>query len=125
MKRLISALVLSFIGISGLLFAETQMSAETMNEYGGKTVETAFEVGTPLYKNGLAKLILYLDGNDRRIKDEEYYTEEHARKDGVVKRVFYYDGNGKTMKFEEHYTGDAFRENGSAKIMGYVDSSLR
>ena len=83
--------------ISTCVYAETKSITNKKNEFGGKTVMTAYAPNDEGYKRGVSKEIVYLDNKDKKIKMELFHTEESISIDGVSKSIMYFGSNGKVV----------------------------
>jgi hypothetical protein len=98
---------------------------DTRNEYGGRTEEETYFPEDDKYKDGLAKLVQYFDGNDRIIKLESFFNDGHAMIDGVERTVQYFDNRfyrtGIRTRVEFTYTDAYAGSEGLAKAIQYYD----
>lgn len=100
---------------------------EKRNEYGGRTEEELFFPEDDKYKEGLAKLVQYYDGNDRIIKLESFYTDGNALSDGVEQSIQHFDNRfyrtGIRTRIEFIYTESFADIEGLAKAIQYYDEA--
>lgn len=98
---------------------------EKRNEYGGRTEEETYIPEDDKYREGLAKLVQYFDGNDRIIKLESFFNDSHAMIDGVERSVQYFDNRfyrtGIRTRVEFIYTDAYVGSEGLAKAIQYYD----
>lgn len=118
------AVVSLLVGITSA-WAMQSTVLEKRNEYGGRTEEESYSPEDDKYKEGLAKLIQYFDGNDRIIKLESYFNDGHAMSDGVERSVQYFDNRfyrtGIRTRIEFIYTESFADLEGLAKAIQYYD----
>lgn len=100
---------------------------EKRNEYGGRTEEERYSTEDARYREGLAKLVLYFDGNDRIIKLESFLNDRHAGMDGVERTVQYFDNRflrrAVRTRVEFHYSDAYAGSEGLAKAVEYYDEA--
>jgi hypothetical protein len=127
MRKLLPILgaVVFVIVSAGVVFADQSKIIDKRNEYGGDTEEETYSIGDGKYKEGLAKLIEYYDGNKRIMKLESVFTDDHVRLDGVQRSVQYYDNKlfrpGVRTKVEFYYADAYASREGIAKAIQYYD----
>jgi ribosomal protein L23 len=100
MKRMICMSALLIVLMSGYVLAETEKTINAKNEFGGKTKEYVFSVNDQTYRQGIARAIVYYDGNGKKVKTERYHTDDFAMKKGVAKAIISFDSNEKPVKTE-------------------------
>jgi hypothetical protein len=117
-------LVFVIVSVNGV-FADRSKIIDQRNEYGGKTEEESYSIGDEKYKEGIAKLIEYYDGNERIMKLETVFSDDHARLDGVQRSVQFYDNKfyrtGKRTRVEFYYTDAYGDREGVAKAILYYN----
>jgi hypothetical protein len=123
MKKLISILCILLIGISTSVFAQISDIIDTRNEFGGETMMTPFSADDKEYKDGVAKTILYLNGNYKIMKKEIIRTNKYNKSSGIVKSISYFDDNEKIVKDEYFYNDNYALKKGIAKDIFYFDGS--
>ena len=124
MKKLISILLcILLIVISTSLFAQISDIIDTRNEFGGETMMTPFSAGDEEYKEGVAKTILYLNGDYKIRKREVIRTDEYSKDSGIVKSITYFDDDEKVIKDEYFYNNNYALKKGIAKDVVYFDSN--
>ena len=127
MKRNLLILGVVFSVVASTYSAHTMQSTilEQRNEYGGKTEEESYSSEDDKYKEGLAKLVQYFDGNDRIIKLESYFNGDHTLIDGVQRSVQYFDNkyyrSGIRTRVEFYYEDSYAAREGLAKAIQYYD----
>lgn len=127
MRKIVLGLCVLLVAlvVADSAFAKTEKIIEKRNEFGGETEEEAYSPGDDKYKDGIAKLVEYYDGNKRILKMETYFTPEHSLKDGIQKSVQYYDNRfytiGKRTRVEFYYTDDYAGREGIFKSIKYYD----
>ncbi|MCX5828066.1 MAG: hypothetical protein NTV58_08715 [Deltaproteobacteria bacterium] len=123
MKKLVSILCILLIGISTSVFAQISDIINTRNEFGGETMMTPFSADNEEYKAGVAKIILYLNGNYKIVKREIIRTDEYNKSSGIMKSISYFDNNEKVIKDEYFYNDNYALKKGIAKDIFYFDSN--
>jgi hypothetical protein len=122
---LILGVVFSVMASTHSAYTMQSTILEQRNEYGGKTEEESYSSEDDKYKEGLAKLVQYLDGNDRIIKLESYFNDKHAQIDGVQRSVQYFDNKyyraGIRTRVEFYYEDSYAAREGLAKAIQYYD----
>lgn len=120
------------LGVSLLITAAGASAMQTTvlekrNEYGGRTEEERYSTEDARYREGLAKLVLYFDGNDRIIKLESFLNDRHAGMDGVERTVQYFDNRflrrAVRTRVEFHYSDAYAGSEGLAKAVEYYDEA--
>lgn len=100
---------------------------EKRNEYGGRTEEEKYSTEDARYREGLAKLVLYFDGNGRIIKLESFLNDRHTAMDGVERTVQYFDNRflrrAVRTRVEFHYSDTYALSEGLAKAVEYYDEA--
>jgi len=127
MKKLLLFLgvVVFLIVFVDVAFSKQEKIIEKRNEFGGRTEEETYSIGDDKYKEGLVKLIEYYDGNERIIKLESIFNDDHVRLDGVQRSVQYFDNKfyrtGIRTKVEFFYTHSYSDREGIAKVVQYYN----
>jgi predicted GNAT family acetyltransferase len=105
MKKITGILCILLIGISNWAFAEKFEVVSKKNEFGGVTAIITYSPDDRFYKNGIVKLIGYLDGRNKMVKLENIYADEFVRRHLKTKTIEHYAGNEENIvKSEEFYT---------------------
>lgn len=121
---ILSAVVFVIVSVR-VMFADQSKIIDKRNEYGGETEEETYSTGDGKYKEGLAKLVEYYDGNKRIMKLESVFNDDHARLDGVQRSIQYYDNKlfrtGVRTKIEFYYADSYVKREGLAKAIEYYD----
>jgi hypothetical protein len=123
MKKIILILSILLIGISASVFAQISEIIDAKNEYGGETMMTPFSADDEEYKNGVAKTIVYLDGNYKIMKKEIIRTDDYNKGSGIVMSISYFDRNEKLIKDEYFYNDNYVLKKGIAKDVFYFDGN--
>jgi hypothetical protein len=123
MKKLVSILCILLIGISTSVFAQISDIINTRNEFGGETMMTPYSADDEEYKDGVAKTILYLNGNYKVVKKEVIRTDEYNKSSGIVYSISYFGDNEKVIKDEYFYNDNYALKKGIAKDVFYFDSN--
>ena len=127
MKKLLVILgaMVFVIVLVRVVLADQSKIIDKRNEYGGETEEETYSIGDEKYKEGLAKLIEYYDGNKRIMKLESVFNDDHARLDGVQRSIQYYDNKlfrtGVRTKVEFYYADSYAKREGLARTVQYYD----
>jgi hypothetical protein len=127
MKKVLLILGVVVFMIVSVNIASSKQSKviEKRNEYGGETEEETYSAGDDKYKEGLAKLIEYYDGNERIIKLESIFNDDRARVDGVQRSIQYYDNKfyrtGLRTRVEFYYTDSFADREGIAKAIQFYN----
>ncbi len=125
-------LVVFLVVIALLINAAAALAVQTTvlenrNEYGGRTEEERYSTEDARYREGLAKLLLYFDGNDRIIKLESFLNDRHVGLDGVERTVQYFDNQFLRRAVRtrvEFYYSDAYAgSEGLDKAVEYYDEA--
>lgn len=123
MKRIVSILCILLIGISTSVFAQISEIINTKNEFGGETMMTPFSADDEEYKDGVAKIILYLNGNYKIVKREVIRTDEYNKSSGIVNSISYFGNTEKVIKDEYFYNDNYALKKGISKDIFYFDSN--
>jgi len=123
MKKLVSILCILLIGISTSVFAQISEIINTKNEFGGETMMTPFFADDEEYKDGVAKIILYLNGNYKIVKREVIRTDEYNKSSGIVNSISYFGNTEKVIKDEYFYNDNYALKKGISKDIFYFDSN--
>lgn len=128
MKRVLLIPVIAIVVVVaiGSAFSMQCTILEKRNEYGGRTEEEAyFTEDARWYQEGLARLVQYFDGNDRIIKLESFFNDNHTMMDGVERSVQYFDnrfyGTGIRTRVEFHYSDLYAALEGLARAVQFYD----
>mgnify|MGYP000933952493 CR=1 FL=1 len=117
MKKIICILFLTIIVTSTSALAETTTILSTKNKFGGKTIKVTYSpLDEARYDEGMAKIIIFLDGNGNKVRIDCFYTDEDAKKRGVGKVIAYFDEYGETKRSE-------FYDQHGKRITHYKDGS--
>jgi hypothetical protein len=123
MKILASILVLLLFGISSPVCAQIFDIIDSRNEYGGETMMAPFSADDEEYRNGVAKTVVYLNGNYTIMKKEVFRTDEYNKRSGIVKSISYFDKNEKLIKDEYFYNNNYTLKKGIARDVFYFDGN--
>jgi hypothetical protein len=122
-KPILLLLCTLLMGLSTVVFAQISDIINTRNEFGGETMMTPSSAGDEEYKEGVAKTILYLNGDYKIRKREVIRTDEYSKDSGIVKSITYFDDDEKVVKDEYFYNDNYARKKGIAKDIFYFDSN--
>jgi hypothetical protein len=125
MKKIAYILAVLLMVTSGYVFAATERTIDSRNEYGGITKEYVYSVGDEQYKEGTLKSVRFFNNNGILRKREEYYTDDYAKIKEIAKIFLYLDSDGKLVKMEGYPTDDYAKEKGMAKMVIYSDSNKK
>ena len=123
MKRIVSILCILLIWISTSVFAQISEIINTKNEFAGETMMTPFSADDEEYKDGVAKIILYLNGNYKIVKREVIRTDEYNKSSGIVNSISYFGNTEKVIKDEYFYNDNYALKKGISKDIFYFDSN--
>jgi hypothetical protein len=129
MKRALLILVVAVLGMGSIHSASATQSSilEKRNEYGGRTEAETYTPDDGKFKEGLLKLVLHYDGNDRIIKLESFFNDNHATIDGVQRSVQYFDNKfyrtGIRTRVEFTFTDSYAAREGLARAIEYYDEA--
>jgi len=120
---IITSLVVSLLFFSsGSVQAMKDIVISESNEYGGKTVEITFEKGEKEY-DIYKKVTTYHDSKKILRKLESFYIDKIAKGKGVYLAIRYFDPNGKKIKDEEFTTEEEIERTDFEKSVTYYDSN--
>ena len=123
MKIITYILMALFLVTSGYVFAATEKTIDSKNEYGGITNEYVYTVRDEQYKEGALRSVRFFNSNGVLRKREEYYTDDYAKEKGIAKIFLYLDSDGKLVKMEGYSTDAYAKEKGVTKMVIYSDSN--
>ena len=123
MRKIISLVLLLFLGTPGTAAAEAERVLFENNEYGGVTKEIIYSEGDAHFKKGMYKVIASYDKDGNKKKMEVYATAGYSEKKGWYKKVIYYWGR---KKVSEAYSTDAdSTKYGFSRMVSYFDKNNR
>jgi hypothetical protein len=125
MKNISYILAVLFLVTSGYVLAATEKTIDSSNEFGGITKESVYSTVDEQYKEGMLRMVRFLNSNGILRKREDYYTDAYAKEKGIAKIFIYLDSNGLLVKIESYSTDAYAKEKGMAKMVIYSDSNKK